>query len=734
MGFTAKTQQIGSWRMHINYNNVLKLVSAPNIIMGATEKSVFLYDIADNSTKTLDKASGLSDFGVQDIAYDSTFNTFIIAYTNSNIDLFKDHTIINIPDIKTKLTSSSKNINGIYTNNGFAYISTDFGIVVLDIENEEIDNTYVIGSTGDQVKVTDCTIVQDTIFALTAQGLKKASISSGNLLDYSQWNHAVPYISGLKEIESFNDTLYGISNELAFYQNGVWQTIYSDTLPLKNLKASEVLTFIKGLNIYSVQNGIIDTLNTSFLIDPQVCIKTQNNIYMGDKKLGIYKNGQKIGIANNPFTNIGFNAVSYNNSMAITSGGINSNVDGMDNVEGGFYIFEEGIWYNYNIYTFIPTDFPIQEFTRIAYNKYENKLYVGMFTGLLVSDFATGKVYNSSNSPIAAALLNPGVQKVTGLAVDSKGNTWVLNPETHNALKVKTPNDEWYSFSIGNDNQKMVDLLIDDSEQKWVAQNGQGIIVYKEGENLSASGEQKITLTTNGNQGNLPNNSVLSMALDKSGEVWVGTAQGIAVFSCPSRIFDATSSCRVSDRITSTLDQYTEYLFETDRVSAIEVDGANRKWIGTSAGIFLMSEDGKEQILSFNAENSPLPNNEIYDITVDKTSGEVFIFTSGGMVSYMGDATEPAENYENIKAYPNPVRPEYTGPISIDGLISDSYVKITDTHGVLIKEGYALGGKFVWDGNDMNGKRARTGIYYVFSGSTVKDVKEKAKTSIAIIR
>ncbi|MCB0541630.1 MAG: hypothetical protein KDE33_29255, partial [Bacteroidetes bacterium] len=307
----------------------------------------------------------------------------------------------------------------------------------------------------------------------------------------------------------------------------------------------------------------------------------------------------------------------------------------------------------------------------------------------LVSDFATGKVYNSSNSPISSALLNPGVQKVTGLATDSKGNTWVLNPETHNALKVKTPNDEWYSFSIGNDNQKMVDLLIDDSEQKWVAQNGQGIIVYKEGENLSASGEQKITLTTNGNQGNLPNNSVLSMALDKNGEVWVGTAQGIAVFSCPSRIFDATSTCRISDRITSTLDLYTEYLFETDRVSAIEVDGANRKWIGTSAGVFLMSEDGKEEILSFNAENSPLPNTEIYDITVNKFNGEVFIFTSGGMVSYMGDATEPAENYENIKAYPNPVRPEYTGPIAIEGLISDSYVKITDTHGVLIKEGYA---------------------------------------------
>lgn len=732
---TAFTQQLGEWRMHINYNNVMKLAHADNIIMGATEKSVFLYDIADNSTKTLDKASGLSDFGVRDIAYDSTLNTFVIAYNNSNIDLFKNNTVINIPDIKNKLTSSSKNINNIYTHRGFAYISTDFGIVVLDIENEEIDNTYILGSTGNQVQVNDCTIAQDTIFALTVQGLKKASLNTANLLDYTQWNHTVPSINGLKEIESYRDTLYGISTQLAYYQNGLWQTIYSDTLPFKSLKSSNVLSFIKNLNIYTFQNNVLDSLNTSFLIDPTVCISNNGNFYIGDRKFGLFKDSQKVGIGNSPFTNNGFNATSFNRAVAITSGGINNNIDGTGDSEGGFYIFEDGFWNNYNIYNYIPTIYPIQDFTRIAYNNFDNKLYIGMFTGLLEFDFNNNiSVYNSSNCPISYALQNPGVEKITGLGVDSKGNTWVLNPETNNALLVKTPEGTWGSFSIGNDNQKMVDILVDDNDQKWVAVNGQGIILYKEGDNLSATGHQKINLTTSGSQGYLPNNSVLSMALDKNGEVWVGTAQGIAVFSCPSRIFDATSNCRISDRITSTLDQYTEYLFETDRVSAIEVDGANRKWIGTSAGVFLMSEDGKEQIFNFNPDNSPLPNNEIYDITINKGTGEVFIFTSGGMVSYMGDATEPADNYDNIRAYPNPVRPEYTGPISIEGLIDNAYVKITDTHGVLVKEGYALGGKFTWDGNDMYGKRVRTGVYYIFSGSTEKEVKEKAKTSIAFIR
>lgn len=732
--FALTAQNIGDWRMHINYSSVKDMAYSTTQLMGATEKSVFLYEIAENTTRTIDKASGLSDFGINNIAYDSTFNTFIICYANSNIDLFKDNTIINIPDIKNKLTSGSKNINNIFTHNGFAYISTDFGIVVLDIEFEEIDNTYIIGSTGDQVQVTDCAIVQDSIFALTTQGLKKAALNANNLLDYSQWNHTVPTPIGLTEIESYNNQLYGISTQFAKYENGNWQTIFTKAQPIHALNTSDILTFIEGINIYTFQNNTIDSLNISFLIHPTICLKSGNNTYVGDFKFGLFKNEQKIGIGNSPYTNVGFNGVSYGNSIAITSGGFNNSIDGMSNTEGGFYIFENGYWYNFNIYNSIPTTYPVRDYNRIIYNTFDKKLYIAMFSGLLEFAFNEMVVYNALNSPIDSALQNTGVQKVTGLATDNNGNVWVLNPETNEALLVKTTDGTWKEFSVDGDNQKMRALLIDESNQKWIILSGQGIIVYKEGENFSQQGAQRINLTTNASQGNLPNNSVLCMTLDREGEIWVGTAEGIAVFSCPSNVFDATSSCRISDRITSTLDQYTEYLFETDRVSAIAVDGANRKWIGTSSGVFLMSEDGKEEILSFNPDNSPLPSTEIYDITINKSTGEVFFFTTEGMASYMGDATEPAATYENIKAYPNPVRPEYTGPIAIEGLIDNAYVKITDTHGVLIEEGYALGGKFIWDGNDMNGKRAKTGVYYIFTGSATKEIKEKAKTSIAFVR
>ena len=230
----------------------------------------------------------------------------------------------------------------------------------------------------------------------------------------------------------------------------------------------------------------------------------------------------------------------------------------------------------------------------------------------------------------------------------------------------------------------------------------------------------------------MPNNNVYCITEDKDGQIWVGTEEGIAIFSCPEGIFDATTACRQSDRITSTLDLYTEYLFETDYVYAIEVDGANRKWVGASSGVWLLSEDGKEIIHNFNTENSPLPSNEIFDIKVNKATGEVFFLTNEGFVSYVSDATEGAETHSEIKAYPNPVRPDYTGFISITGLVQDAFVKITDEHGVLVDEGYALGGKYVWDGKDYNGKRVNSGVYYIFSANT--DASEKAVTKIAFIK
>ena len=729
---TGFSQSIGDWRMHINYRNSNAAAISADKIISANDRSVLVYDFSDGGIQLLDKARGLSDFGVSAIAYDELTNTFI-AYINSNVDLIKGNTIINLPDIKNKLTAGSKNINNIHTYNGIAYLSTDFGIVAVDLEFEEVDNTYVIGSTGNQTEIFDCAISQDTIFALTQEGLKKSYLFSDNLLDYTQWEHNLTAPANLEEIEVYQDTLYALADGLHQY-NSTWNLILdSDTVDFKGLVASDILTFVgDAQHILQYENSAVDTIEADFLIDPNFSLELNGRRFFGDNKFGLFQGSDLIAPATSPNSNRGFDAVSFGNKLAISSGGFTTNVDGRQNVEGGFYVFENNRWTNHNIYTTISSGILTEDLSRMAYNPIDGKLYIGTFRGLLEFGFDDAVLYDENNSPIDQAIASGGVQKITGVDIDSKGNVWALNPQTTAALLVKTSDGNWLEFVLGNDNAKLNNLYIDSYNQKWIALRNQGVTVYKEGDNLSATGAQMLNLTTNSNQGNLPNNNVNCMVEDKDGQMWIGTDEGIAVFSCPRDILDPSSACRISDRITNTLDQFTEYLFETDAVSCIEVDGANRKWIGTSAGVWLLSEDGKTEIHNFNTENSPLPSNTILDICVHKSTGEVFIITDIGIVSYFSDATEGAENFDNIKAYPNPVRPNYTGYISITGLAQDAFVKITDTHGVLIDEGFALGGKYVWDGNDYNGRRANTGVYYVFSANT--DASEKVVTKIAFIK
>ena len=173
-------------------------------------------------------------------------------------------------------------------------------------------------------------------------------------------------------------------------------------------------------------------------------------------------------------------------------------------------------------------------------------------------------------------------------------------------------------------------------------------------------------------------------------------------------------------------------LLEYEEVTAIAVDGANRKWIGTNkAGVFLMSENGQEQLLHFTAEDHPLFSNNIVDINVNDLTGEVFFATSNGMVSYKGTATGGFETYEDLPVYPNPVPHGYTGAIAVNGLKANSLCKITDASGKLVWQGFSDGGQLVWYGKDFHGHRPATGVYYVMVSD--EEGKDKLVTKFVFI-
>ena len=217
---------------------------------------------------------------------------------------------------------------------------------------------------------------------------------------------------------------------------------------------------------------------------------------------------------------------------------------------------------------------------------------------------------------------------------------------------------------------------------------------------------------------------------DRNGEIWVGTLQGIEVFYNTDCIF-TDEECDAQE-ILIEQDGNFQLLLETETITAIEIDGGNRKWIGTqTSGVYLLSDDGIDQIQRFTEDNSPLISNTIQDISFNFSTGEVFFATDKGIVSFIGTATGFDGEINETSIYPNPVREDYEGVVTIDGLTFRTDVRITDINGNIVHSTTSDGGRALWNGKNENGQRVSTGVYLVFA--TNRDGSETTVGKIAVV-
>jgi len=213
--------------------------------------------------------------------------------------------------------------------------------------------------------------------------------------------------------------------------------------------------------------------------------------------------------------------------------------------------------------------------------------------------------------------------------------------------------------------------------------------------------------------GGLANKDVFCMIEDLDGEIWVGTLQGLSVFYSQSSLF--SEDPLDGEPISITQDGNVQRLLDTETITCIEIDGGNRKWVGTrNSGVYLFSDDGLQAIEHFTQENSPLPTNSISDIAINQDNGEVFIATEEGMVSYFSTATNFDQEMKNVRVFPNPILPEFDGNITVDGLAYNSSVRIADAAGNVVFQGESEGGRVFWNGKSTDGQRPATGMYYVY--------------------
>ena len=758
--FRSFSQQIGigDWRDELPYYMVISVTEGDGKIYAATFFALFYLDKEDNTVQRVTKINGLSDIGISRINYSKEYHTLVVAYENANIDIFKDNSIINISDIKRASILGNKTINNIYFIGKFAYLSCGFGIVVLDIDKEEIKDTYYIGLNGAQVNVLSFVRNdQDTLFAATEKGIYLASANNPNLANFESWKkdgridsnstyNTITFFSGEVVVNKHRTT--GSEDTLFRFSGGKWNRwVYEGSNPVVNMQAENgflcvtynyfVRLFDPGFNfnvqIYNYFPG------NPFPLD--AVVDKDRVTWIGDNYSGLVAND----LVNQTFTKIDLSGPLTANAFSLSIAGNNLYVSpgGFDNSyvplynSGQIYHFDNTNWNNMggaalgNIHDVVTTSIDPYDNKRVYAGSWGNGL-VELYDGTLVQK------YGESNSTLRHhSASDTSDIRVGGTAFDKDGSLWVVNSHNNNCLSRKS-GSSWTGYNISLVNESDLGrLMIDRNGQKWILMrysnlNPNSIMVFTDnGTPEDPSDDMAKPLNSAAGNGNIAGSNVNALAEDRNGQVWVGTEKGICVFYSPENIFVPGQNFD-AQQILVQQGSYTQYLLENEMVTAIAVDGANQKWIGTDrGGVFLFSPDGTKQIYHFTIDNSPLFSNRITALAINPVTGEVYIGTDKGIISFKSIATEGGDSFSDVYAYPNPVKEGYTGYIAIKGLVEDAEVKITDISGRLIYSTVALGGQAIWDGKSFDGKRAQTGVYLVFASNN--DSSEKVMTKILII-
>ena len=725
--------EVGQWRDYLPYNNAISLAKMNGKIYVATGNNLFYLDLEEQILNRLSTINGLSDVGVAAMAKDPQKNTLVVAYNSAKIDIIEDNSIYSMLDVEKENIVGGKSINNITFNNNNAYLSCSFGIIELNTEKKEIANTFYLNANGN-LAVNDLCFKGDSIYAATDIGLFKASMND-NLLDYQSWQHLIVDVP-INSLEVAHQKIYFLGESLEDIYCYSSQNMYvaATAENLKFLKAESDRLFV-GTQSNLIEIMPENTLNTikesSYLYMVSDVIIDGNIYWLSDGIRSLVRINENLTLKDyqpsGPLTNRAFSTSITQDKILVSPGGVSVQWDN-NNTYQGFHWSDGYNWFNLP-YTSLGG---ARDITNIV-EAPKGKLYVGTWNnGLLeleydedLGNYALVKEHNyeTSNGNLQTISSdtsdgNYGWLRVKDVVIDDNGLVWITNSLVNKGLAFMNTDGQWRSFNItsyNTQNSHLGDLLIDNQGKKWffIAKGG-GMIVYNDnGTPENTNDDNNKHLNTSAGQGNLPSNTVYSLAIDNDGEVWVGTDKGLAVFYDTDEVFGLNGDAQ---QVLVEADGYVEPIIANESVTAIAIDGANRKWFGTkSSGIFVYSSDGSQQMEHFTQENSPLLSNTINHISIDNSSGEVFISTDKGLISYKGEATAGEKQHGNVLVYPNPVKENYTGPIAIKNVVENANIKITDIKGNLIKTTTAFGGQAIWDGKNKYGERANTGVYLVFS-------------------
>jgi hypothetical protein len=752
--FCSGQVAVGQWRDHLPYNNGQHLAISDDDVFMVTTVGLMKYDRKGGELEKMSKINGLSDSGVESVAYHQALDLFVVGYNNGNIDIINGEQIFNLGDIKRKSINGDKSIYSISFNNNSAYLGCGFGIVVIDLVKKEVSETWFIGENGGYVKVNSLANDGSFIYAATDKGVYKGDFNE-SLVDFAKWeiiteqNLPAPFLwlSGKsfncltlfdgKLIVNYHDYSVQNADTLLVYDGTNWTKLLEEFNEMQSVSSNEdylILTskyWIKILNrnfseFRQVWRYEINDVNVS-PVPKYALFDSQNNLWVADTRFGLVYTpadwSYSTFLINGPDSQNIFDFSVTDSKIIGVMGGMNLSW-GPEWDPGKFFVFADNLWtsYDYNTQTGLAG---VHDLVRVVINPDDpTHFFLGSWVDGVIE--YRNNVYYKTHDPSNSTLSfveGTDYCRIGGMAFDEDGNLWVTNSLTSPQIHVLSPEGTWtsldYSTYIGGIN--IGRFIITDAGVKWIIlPQSVGLFVLDDNNTPSDKSDDRVKkLSVVNEEGEVISNDVFSIAQDKNGYIWVGTSKGVAVYYNPEDVFETGNLQARQIKIPrNDGTDNADILLGNDVVTSINVDGADKKWFGTqTGGVYYTSSDGLEEIHHFTRDNSPLLSNTILCTAIIPNTGEVFFGTASGIISYRSTATEGNEDYIGVYAFPNPVKPDYRGPITITGLVAGSYVKITDISGNLVTEMRSEGGQAVWYGEDLNGNRVSTGVYLVFSSN-----------------
>lgn len=748
---------VGTWKIHPVFGSDIKnIVDVGNKVYYLASGNLYCYDKETEENSHYNKGNKLSDVTVTNIYYNATKKYLVVVYDNANIDIIENSgKVINMPDIKNAEINADKLINDVTFATGVAYVATDFGYVVINDAKFEVKESRMFGQK----------------LVSVAQMGKWLLLSQGDKIYYCLADKHIEQLSDFKSVATNDNGRFVPIDDTHFFLLTGWFAKYmlkenGETLTFENQVISQstatnvqrtktgfVANFAPSKNYYYTMdadgsNAVKHETEEAELISSQ---EAQSNSWWalsakgirrieGDKAstylrpdaltfehafFSVYDNARKELWVSSTGTNYFISAQSYETGINALRGCQWVNVTPTPAIEGGG--------------TYGPLFDPNDSTTY-----YLNSWWDGIYK------VKSGKVvgnYNWTNSPMT----HPSDYYCHNtIAIDKNGNLWAVQTGTTDSehrimvlpkAKLASANvtkADWATPKIQDVvGSKFASLIVTHDNLKVYADgNYKGFVaVWNDGGNLG-SNIRSTASTSFLDQDDKSYSWLFVHALveDQNGRVWLGSDNGVVSFD-PRSAFD--SNFRVN-RIKVPRNDGTnlaDYLLDSQTVNCIAVDGANRKWIGTdAAGLFLVSSDGSEILQQFNTSNSDLLSNKIYSVCCNPNSNSVYVVTAAGVMEYFSNSTPAEADYSNIYVFPNPVRPDYNGLITIRGLMENSLVKIADAAGNVVKQLKSNGGMATWDGCNENGEKVKSGVYAVLASQHENDNASGAVTKIVIIR